>query len=640
MLSIENLAWKDFYGDIENIRRGPNGGRIMWFPPYDLDFQENVRVDWNANTFIGRGEKVYTYSNTDRTAQLGFTILIDHPSIINTLQNYNGVNNDADGDILRFFAGCSMFEEKEGQDESEDNKNNKKPEEGVEITNNGESITFYVFFPNNYSGHMESMGSLDEDWVYYLLFGENAGFPAPENGIGNGYEMIKDYGVTNKSVVTEDNIYKVGIQSCKSINKKDCTKCVPLDDKEMVFLYRVDCNKRAQKLQKGNYEDTTSYRLNSDLEEIRRSQNITNPNYSFAQVYAAICKKKGNTDTYELIKNKIPSSQAKDIDTLAELLRNVKFFEVAGGATKQDPVNSPALAKQRGEAVVDMLKENFDAKQLDGIKIINFDNDRQLSKIINGREERVQRCAAVTLYYNQPNVSNFGNQNDSVPTAPDDGETKVRDKNGNPIGIDEILVSGDKSKEGLFEYEYFSRIEKEDPLVFKAIKQKYQYFDPAFHSMSPEGFNARLNFLHQCTRQGHTISASEVTADRMKVAPTAGNLSFGRMPVCVLRIGDFINTRMIIESMTITYSTDGITWDLNPEGIGVQPNFAKVSMGVVLLGGSALNMPVNRLQNANTFDYYANTGVYDPRADRPKYNGDNFNGDIQYDRLYEPMIDK
>jgi hypothetical protein len=113
------------------------------------------------------------------------------------------------------------------------------------------------------------------------------------------------------------------------------------------------------------------------------------------------------------------------------------------------------------------------------------------------------------------------------------------------------------------------------------------------------------------------------------------------MPVCVLRIGDFINSRMIIQSMTISYSNDGIRWDLNPEGIGVQPIFAKVSMGIILLGGSALNMPVNRLQNANTFNYYANTGVYDHRADRPEYKTTMSPSEgVWYRRLYVPNTDE
>ena len=46
MFSIENLAWrtsskKGFtYSDLPVCERGPNGGRIMWFPPYDMKVSE------------------------------------------------------------------------------------------------------------------------------------------------------------------------------------------------------------------------------------------------------------------------------------------------------------------------------------------------------------------------------------------------------------------------------------------------------------------------------------------------------------------------------------------------------------------------------------------------------------------------
>lgn len=81
----------------------------MWFPPYDLKFSENVSSPWNANQFIGRGEKVYTYTDTERTGQLSFKILVDHPSIINFFRGTNDSDLHQTGleyDLLRFFAGC------------------------------------------------------------------------------------------------------------------------------------------------------------------------------------------------------------------------------------------------------------------------------------------------------------------------------------------------------------------------------------------------------------------------------------------------------------------------------------------------------------------------------------------------------
>ena len=145
------------------------------------------------------------------------------------------------------------------------------------------------------------------------------------------------------------------------------------------------------------------------------------------------------------------------------------------------------------------------------------------------------------------------------------------------------------------------------------VTQKIKYFDPAFHSISPEGFNARLTFLHQCTRQGGTNSQSESQTN-------AANLSFGRPPICVLRVGDFYNTKIIIESLTISY--DDTTWDLNPEGIGVMPMMADINITFKFIGGSDLGGPIARLQNALSFNYYANTGVYDSRSDMVEYNNE------------------
>jgi hypothetical protein len=109
---------------------------------------------------------------------------------------------------------------------------------------------------------------------------------------------------------------------------------------------------------------------------------------------------------------------------------------------------------------------------------------------------------------------------------------------------------------------------------------------------------------------------------------TAYNLAFGRPPVCVLRIGDFYYTKIIINSLTINY--DDPQWDLNPEGIGVMPMFAKVNIDFNFIGGSDLAGPIARLQNAVSFNYYANTSVYDNRAERVEYDPTGNGKEIKY----------
>ncbi|MBS8122120.1 hypothetical protein, partial [Candidatus Vampirococcus lugosii] len=83
------------------------------------------------------------------------------------------------------------------------------------------------------------------------------------------------------------------------------------------------------------------------------------------------------------------------------------------------------------------------------------------------------------------------------------------------------------------------------------------------------------------------------------------NSVFGRQPICVLRIGDFFHTKIIIENLTIDY--DDSPWDMNPEGFGMQPMIANVSLQIKIIGGQSLRGPINALQNALSFNYYANS---------------------------------
>jgi hypothetical protein len=107
-----------------------------------------------------------------------------------------------------------------------------------------------------------------------------------------------------------------------------------------------------------------------------------------------------------------------------------------------------------------------------------------------------------------------------------------------------------------------------------------------------------------------TIKKSTPSGKPVLEYNNAVNTAFGAPPVLVLRIGDFYNTKIIPTSLGLTYEE----LDLNPEGIGVQPMIANVTMGFNFVGGSGLKESVDRLQNALTFNYYANTEIYDDRS--------------------------
>ena len=173
--------------------------------------------------------------------------------------------------------------------------------------------------------------------------------------------------------------------------------------------------------------------------------------------------------------------------------------------------------------------------------------------------------------------------------------------------VDNVLTNNSKSvflrrTVPLCEAEYFEAMDESDRFaLYTDLRKRLDYFHPSFHSITPEGFNSRLTFLLQCTRQGPSI--------QNETGPT--NMAFGRPPICVLRIGDFYYTKVVIDSVNISY--DDNLFDLNPEGIGIQPMIATVDLNMKVIGGSSLEGPKDaalKLQNALSWHFFANTEVY------------------------------
>jgi hypothetical protein len=98
-------------------------------------------------------------------------------------QIFSGRNDEksdggADGDILRYFAGCDSFNFV--QEKEPDTPRNQPSDqiEGNIVPQKSEGIVeqFAVFFPNNYSGYKDKPdgeNGFDEDLGEYLIFGKN-----------------------------------------------------------------------------------------------------------------------------------------------------------------------------------------------------------------------------------------------------------------------------------------------------------------------------------------------------------------------------------------------------------------------------------------------------------------------------------
>ena len=798
MFSIENLAWKsenivhdeyDQFG-LSPEQKGPLGGRIMWFPPYDLTFSEDVSVNWNANQFIGRGEKVYTYTDTERRGNLSFTLLIDHPAILDywTGHERNGMKNQGvplapgngggvdrednqENTLLRFFAGCEILSAKpqefrkrvRKQKVTEDVKKDPPEPEVHEPTITEKAIHCVLYYPNNYSGvdDTPSKASGKVNAIYYLMNGigtqkfindkndaEDIPTQIDSKTTNSGYEVNGNISIVTKNLnpdyKTIKNTYadtvskerkgqyltdEDGNKKIADYGGKTYTLAKIVGSKAMSmkgaatksnltgathqwyrrrWYYRVDkAYENSQLSRPDSYVDTKDFGLNCNkgYKSVKENESIakafglntTDENttlISFADMFVALEGKKAE----QLLSGQFDSSNVKIVKELMENQERFKITEIKfeGHASYQGyAASNNTLSNNRALTFKKWMQNNkfpeID-KATSGTKKEspknNVDKGNNSDKTV-----KMWRSASVIIKYNETSIETAATaESSSVENGKTDVNTnaplnqidKVSIQNNKmsiePIAplnlrgtyptIDHWLKANQKRydeqmrefsyklkglregkdylnemswdfdnsylqnqtgitgvQKGIVERydnegEFFELLEKNDPFLHHLIKDKIKYFDPAFHSISPEGFNARLTFLHQCTRQGSTIGSSD------QGSTTAYNLAFGRPPICVLRLGDFYYTKIVINSISIQYETP--QWDLNPEGIGVMPMFAKVSLNFVFLGGSDLAGPISRLQNAVSFNYYANTSVYDNRAEMVQYDPDGNGHEVKF----------
>lgn len=623
MFSIENLAWKDInVNEISTYEQGPNGGRIMWFPPYDLQFQESSQVNWNENNFIGRGEPIYTYTNTRRSGSLSFTLLIDHPSIMNEFNNRSEDekdNYDEDNDILRFFAGCDIPMKLKTISYEEENITNTPPlSEEAQETQNDESqkICVDIYFPFAYFGtnsyKFDFNGGLGGVFDY-LFMGCN-------NTVSDKYKDDKNSNWMG---------YEIGERALAKIDTSSKTQLCGINFFHLIDTNSENFNCEDKDLGPGEQIENSITKLNNSCE---------NNNISFSDLYMLL---------YIEYKGKIHEQQVLEYAKDNGIIASEITFEDINDKNKKIFINEKAdeIFKKGGIANYDIeikynkntYKEELREGYANEIRAKNIENAILATQII-GYDNKITKTSYEEKINVNPinSVNNFAAKKERkirlILTPKTEKTTQeITDVVQTDIKIDEVTIKGSISYS---ESKYFENIEYIDNFTYQKIKEKIKYFDPAYHSISPEGFNSRLTFLQQCTRQGHTIERK--TNDLLNTISTAGNMAFGRPPFCILRIGDFINTKILIRNLNIVYQNgNGMQWDINPEGIGVQPMFAKVTMQIEIIGGQSLDAPITRLNNAVSFNYYANTGVYDNRADIAIYNNE---GSIEYKKMYIPTI--
>jgi len=632
MFSIENLAWKTSnipgftYTDLPYCERGNNGGRVMWFPPYDLKVSEQNNADWESNIFLGRPEPIYTYKNAARNGSISFKVIVDHPSVLNLLVNkhFDEKMSDEESDnyINAFFSGC--------EDVNLYDLIRKYPtltqtelETVLSYLNGGTDPTIIEkyrteflpvkdsFLPEETSNNITN--NTPKEFKITELFFDNA---QPKN-TNNPYISNENYDVLVKSYLKSKEEYKnvlnIGIDKVFSYpsNSKSRNNDLNLLEGSTINDILTTKNLIEQKIDEKFEKLSTqfSYLENSldTLKDLLNKDKIENIRI-IAQSFSS---------SPDNEKENLHLSYRRTYSVLSYVLEKLslenKRWKLSWGSTITD-FNKPNIEKldpipfehlgypNKGEIIFSLirndgefLKDNkvFFTQELNKTAPIMFEN-RKTDIIIayTPKNETVEK----TLTEENVNSSEFPSVNIIVD--------KVEVKRKPPQ--DEIKKIILKS---LSECYYFKKLEEDSPIVFKSLKDKFKYFHPGFHSMTPEGLNARLTFLNQCVRPGDTIPIKGVNSS---LDLRARNTSFGPPPICVLRVGDFYHSKVIVRDVNINFEES--PWDLNPEGIGIQPMIASVQMQISFIGGQGLEKPVNWLQNALTSNFYANTEMYDPRS--------------------------
>ena len=628
MLSIENLAWASstlpgFTVDsLPFSERGPNGGRVMWFPPYDLKVSEQNSAKWEPNLFLGRPEPIYTYQNSERSGTISFKVIVDHPSVLNLLirEHFKSVNEtDTDAYINSFFAGAkdidfySLIRQYNNLNSDEiatvQNYLNNSKDPNVINDQKGAISQQVNDNPGGTSTTDANKNTISKK--LNLIFPNDIPVKGDdESKSSNSYENA--FKINELEVrTTLSDILPTIVNDVSGLNKKDRMLVFGVDtidpsisgdtiNKKLIELDSVFSTNKTATTELGTSLDE----LKNDLENKRIKGDV------IIKIESNTTKV-GDTDAnYKLSVRRSHSIYLSIFDKIKKQTPEDKWK-----FTKlETQTSSPGM-----ESINYIVTYTFKDLGYEGdgsVEIRTFNNGYNINKSTCPKENYViadlNKFTPVTYGCRSSEVSINYNK------------IKKEDKPINTSNITQLSPTGRVARnvpkpptesmkriimKTLSEQFYFKKLEETSPMIYSSLKEKLRYFHPGFHSMTPEGLNSRLTFLQQCLRPGDTIPVKGLS-DNSDI--NARNTTFGPPPICVLRVGDFYNSKVIIRDLNITF--DDSTWDLNPEGIGIQPMIANVTLQVNFLGGQGLEKPVERLQNALSSNFFANTEMYDERA--------------------------
>ena len=298
------------------------------------------------------------------------------------------------------------------------------------------TLTFFVFYPNNYSGRNDAPQIADAavNAIDYLAGGiytekryvdndlarqqlQAGKFPTslatidlptePANrnfaqlGIQRGYEMAKDVPIS-LSMDPKDAL---------AFGEKAGFYYAPINDGLHLWHYRVDdATLRQQLLSGDNYRETTSFGLNahSGLDIVKQNMDLSGNEelVSFADMYAALTTNEGFISQY---------ADAATVQRILDIINNGVILQIQadGIATSQDNYSgqdaariglerNPALAQNRAKTVIDWLAADPRFSNVRSQSYV-FDNETSIrtvnDKSTRGLNAKVNRCVRVRIKY-------------------------------------------------------------------------------------------------------------------------------------------------------------------------------------------------------------------------------------------------
>ena len=298
------------------------------------------------------------------------------------------------------------------------------------------TMTFYVFYPNNYSGRNDApiVANAPVNAIDYLAsgiftqkkFSDNAAVTARLNrGAGtNGLAFVdiptepanKDFAINYvpRGYEMSDQALSLSLQPDEMISfqRRAGYFYAPIFDGNNAWQYRIDNETWKQRLaSEENYKETNSYQLNAHagLGTVRQYLKVDNGDefVSFADVYAAMTSNNGYIAKY---------ADAGTVARIKNILENgtITMIQAEGLATSQDNYSGAdaaqvglqrnnALSQNRANTVITWLKSKERLQQVASQIFLVSSLDGAVREVkdtsTRGLNAKLNRCVKVRIHY-------------------------------------------------------------------------------------------------------------------------------------------------------------------------------------------------------------------------------------------------